>query len=129
MKAVAEDLVNDMAIIAYLGAKMGDFDRTNAIHAGLEAMNPDNKHLVLASAVNDVMAADYIAALKKLNKLVTADPEFYEAKSWLGFCQASSGNAAGGSENLDYVLENTEPGAPGYEIAKDLKKVLASTAG
>ncbi len=129
MNALDESLVNDMAIIAYIGAQMGDFDRSNTIHTGLRAIDPENQHLTLASAVNDVIGSNYIEALKKLNGLVTKDESFHEARSWLGFCQALSGNIEGGRENLNTVMEQTEPGVAGYEIAKELKRALGSKLG
>lgn len=127
MNIVSKSLINDMAVIAYLASKMGDYDRSTKIHTGLGAIDPDNQQLALASAVNDVMGSNLGAGMGKLDQLVSDDPEFHDAQAWLGYCQALSGNVAEGRQTLSNLLMDETATQSGKDIARELTNVLDVT--
>jgi|GEM_PF-3777385 len=108
MQAVSNYLIADMTVLSFLAARMGDYERARQIQTGLDAVDPNNHHLLLAAAITDVMESKHDDALGKLNTVLDTHPNYSEARCWLGYCQVLVGDDATGRANLQDVLDDPE---------------------
>ena len=122
IQSLPDDLLANMAVIAFLSSRVGDFERARTIHTGLAAVDPDNQHLLLASAVTDVMDNKPSDALVKLERVLESEPEYVEARCWHGYCQVLAGDEAPGRETLTVIRDDTQSRAQG--IATELLAAL-----